>query len=1357
MLRKLLSICGILLFCCLFKAAAQQTTTDTTAGGTTPALKKANLITPNVVTPPNGQNSINTPSLTNVLPAAPNAFELTRYSGLPVNMATGSVSTKIPLGDVKSGKVDVPIQLNYNSGNGILMNQTASRTGMSWTLEAGGVITRSVRGNPDELSRWLNPPAPGTPSRFNNQDAALYNYLNYAQQTLDWDTQVDLFSFNFNGYSGQFYLDPKDTTASGNRVKAVLVDQSNLKIETNFHGEFTSTDNWTIRITDPQGTKYYFGGLKATETSKTSPYGGGCGKNFNIPWATAWYLKAVQHYTGEYVWLDYTPISFEYFTDVTQTMIRTPGTGAGYACSSACPTRTEDQICYSRLQSTGYLLKQISSKFVKVKFSYIGRNDLPGDSLVTSVEFFNKGLTDTTSLTSFNKYDLAYTTGFNSTYYNNNGNSSFLGYRPFLTSVTRSASGMAAQVHQMSYYNINSLASRLSFAQDYWGYFNGANNTNFIPANTDSQVAPYFPTANANREPNGSFAYYGLLNKITYPTKGTDSLVYEPNTIWETRQDHAGTYVVKTATGTGDTGETDVTFPFNIYADQNITLNISCPYSGTGLNDLRRQHLIVSIIASDNTVEFNQLVKVDSTYSQSLHLSAGNYTLKLQAYGQAAAGSVTMYYKIALPPVTTNYQVGGVRLLKNISTPLLGPTLVKKYVYAALTSQAQSSGRVRRDSDPSDYYSTLTDGKGCPDLSIGLCTYFIAYSNPIHSLNYFSGSNINYNNVIELQGEQWANGGIEHQYAFAGVGSDALLVMHRLITGVPLSNGGYPIGLETLKQTFFTTGGTEGSHTYKVVNQVATHYTSDTRLMKFADNYVVRMDWTLTEWGTPPLPSQFDPYDVSYYDITAQWIYPDTVTTTNYDLAGNNPVVTKQYDVYNNASNLMVSEKHTIGSDGLDQKMVYSYPHEMVAAGSMIPYQSMINANDIAPVVEQTFYKNNVLLQGLKSNYGDFGNGVYEPDSIQTKTTGNYDTRINFYSYNINGGLLSQGKTYGPKNSYIWGYNNLFPVAEAKNAAPNEIFYEGFEYTTTTDTTHHTGKRSNHAAYTVSFTPPVGKTYLISWFQLNGSKWDYHNETYTGSKAFTAANYVDDISVYPSDALMTTYAYTPHIGMSGGIDAKGQTTTYDYDNYQRLQNIRDLYGNIVKNYTYNYNTANPTVYYNAVQTQNFTTHCSVGYGSTVAYTVNAGSYSSSISQADADAQAMAEVNDKGQEYADAQGSCTTSIQLQYYNSTPLSGSTHTGHVTQLQIKNSAGTVLYTFTEAQLTVGQTITPGTYTLVYTTSGPVFTFGTNTGWATLETYAGSYDSLINNTGATSYTVTNVPMTSGSPWTIALGTGAE
>jgi len=65
-------------------------------------------------------------------------------------------------------------------------------------------------------------------------------------------------------------------------------------------------------------------------------------------------------------------------------------------------------------------------------------------------------------------------------------------------------------------------------------------------------------------------------------------------------------------------------------------------------------------------------------------------------------------------------------------------------------------------------------------------------------------------------------------------------------------------------------------------------------------------------------------------------------------------------------------------------------------------------------------------------------------------------------------------------------------------------------------------------------------------------------------------------------------------------------------------------------------------YYSAAVSGSFTkNNCPAGFtGSSVTYTVPAGSYGSDISQADADAQALNDLNTNGQIYANMNGSCT---------------------------------------------------------------------------------------------------------------------
>ena len=59
------------------------------------------------------------------------------------------VKHEIPLYNFSDGNLSVPISLSYSS-NGLKVDEFPSLTGMSWILNAGGVITRTVNGAMDE-------------------------------------------------------------------------------------------------------------------------------------------------------------------------------------------------------------------------------------------------------------------------------------------------------------------------------------------------------------------------------------------------------------------------------------------------------------------------------------------------------------------------------------------------------------------------------------------------------------------------------------------------------------------------------------------------------------------------------------------------------------------------------------------------------------------------------------------------------------------------------------------------------------------------------------------------------------------------------------------------------------------------------------------------------------------------------------------------------------------------------------------------------------------------------------------------------------------------------------------------------
>lgn len=104
-------------------------------------------------------------------------------------------------------------------------------------------------------------------------------------------------------------------------------------------------------------------------------------------------------------------------------------------------------------------------------------------------------------------------------------------------------------------------------------------------------------------------------------------------------------------------------------------------------------------------------------------------------------------------------------------------------------------------------------------------------------------------------------------------------------------------------------------------------------------------------------------------------------------------------------------------------------------------------------------------------------------------------------------------------------------------------------------------------------------------------------------------------------------------------------TTYEYDAFNRLKFVKDQDGNVLQKYCYNYKgqqiNCEEVVYKNAAKSGSFTrNNCgNSAMGSTVVYTVAAGTYTSTISQADADNKAQLAVNTNGQNYANTNASC----------------------------------------------------------------------------------------------------------------------
>jgi hypothetical protein len=211
---------------------------------------------------------------------SPNATSFMKYIDNPVSLHSGTAQIEIPVFDVKSGSLSLPISLSYHA-SGIKPDEFPSWVGMGWALNAGGVITRKVNNFPDDL--YLDMPGyeqylgmykcdePGDPSHWENFRS---NSLGYDYQDLPKDLATDEYYFSFGNYSGKFVLS-NDWDYDKQCWRFTAIGHPELKIEAcgvldiiefpvpcQFKGDsdFQFKNFYKgFRITTPDGFRYDFG------------------------------------------------------------------------------------------------------------------------------------------------------------------------------------------------------------------------------------------------------------------------------------------------------------------------------------------------------------------------------------------------------------------------------------------------------------------------------------------------------------------------------------------------------------------------------------------------------------------------------------------------------------------------------------------------------------------------------------------------------------------------------------------------------------------------------------------------------------------------------------------------------------------------------------------------------------------------------------------------------------------------------------------------------------------------------------------------------------------------------------------
>ena len=107
------------------------------------------------------------------------------------------------------------------------------------------------------------------------------------------------------------------------------------------------------------------------------------------------------------------------------------------------------------------------------------------------------------------------------------------------------------------------------------------------------------------------------------------------------------------------------------------------------------------------------------------------------------------------------------------------------------------------------------------------------------------------------------------------------------------------------------------------------------------------------------------------------------------------------------------------------------------------------------------------------------------------------------------------------------------------------------------------------------------RNYILDWMRKTGNVWEYRHEVMsssTGSLTLSipasSANPIDNIRFYPEDANATNWTWKGNMGIGSVTDSRGITEYYSYDNYGRLESVRDNDKAQVQGYSYMYSPYN---------------------------------------------------------------------------------------------------------------------------------------------------------------------------------------
>ena len=1173
-------------------------------------------------------------NLPEVIPPSPTAFQMTRYGDVPINESTGKISPSIQLYTYQAGRLQLPISLSYQ-GNGVKVDQAASWTGINWNLNAGGVITRTVR-DQDDLMEHINR------KFYSYEELNALNIHSNQESVIELhdfilgnsDSEVDIFSFSFPGYSGGFYLD-EDLEPQLTR------NDSPLKIEIGappVSNGITQLLNREIIITTPEGLKYFFGGLQASEASKTVyPVAGGGQTQFA---QTAFYLHKIHHPLGDEIYFKYDSLDYNILIAVSESYSMETGRYEACQVEGVFGNIKVDKL-NNKVQD-GKFLRKITNN--KNSYELILTNSSVPIANTAVSKHYTKVLDHLVVRNTNDSSEKLEEINFQYLFPRGKDSSQ----RFFLESVNfRNGTS-----YGMTYNHPEDLPFRFDYDQDHLGYFNNKGNTRHIPQVDHAAYSTIYNSL-ADKSPDFIYSSKGVLTELSYPTGGHTEFKYEsgslPNQLsTETKYKHFLTYrndptriptnknpnsvtlgkpsinpLDRTQMGGSGDGE-----GFTVTAEKIVNQNIDIRLSNVKSSEHLDFHVIFRLRVKDLTDNTEKIHNKSYQYG-SEHQTQDPYSGNVFTYDPWVFKKITLKYlhkyEISLEIIANSFQSDAMisanidfnyKVQTNQEKEALG-IRIKKITDQPNDKFSQTKTRVYKYFSPTEAvvpnylhssYVIICCGRTFAEIELINLT-----SSSINSIYSNSNNEKVYGKVqTHFSTEGVNNGYVEKKFTIR-TDSSPLNYLQGL-TGAysALNIDDSTFNVFNAKENKSILNGTLTKETYyeqiginefRKIKQSTNYYSIDTPSALITNNLTKKLFERCYIYGTPR--------DISHtyfglYNIYSNKAVLDSTTTKTFDYSkipdlslldtdGDGLIDSEDpdddndgqpdfLDLDDNGNGVADTEEIGQQPEELETKVVYEY-NQYVGLPTKITTSKSI----------EDFYKETHLVypELVENGSSVFANNGYYGPLIYANAI---SKPINQYGYKVtpNGSELMFSKSDVFSNSFdhfegSFNFTLLSSIKTSKGSNPFEtrILYHDYDaYGNPLEVSKADG---THIVYIWGYnqTQPIAKIENATYAQvssrvanlqtLSNADDDRTVDILNSNGTITKVGKEGDLRealrnlrINFKNSLVTTYTYDPLIGVTSVTDPRGNTVYYDYDPFNRLKHVKDKDGNILSKNEYNY-------------------------------------------------------------------------------------------------------------------------------------------------------------------------------------------